>query len=234
MPAKLCLCCHELGNASVLIASSASHLIVVDLIFSPLPTSFSFMDTKKSHPRSEGSASKSESKRVKTPRLITPVVDVEFDKWPYCIVWTSLPIVTWFIPIIGHTGVANSKGVIYDFSDDFNVSIDNFSFGTPTKYYQYHPDRIPNGAPAWDKAIQETSDYYSRTRHSLFFNNCHQYIAGVLNKVKYENRDNWTQTEVWWHITFKSHYTGFLGFLRQWWPFAVIVLIFIFLCIVLL
>lgn len=157
---------------------------------------------------------------ITTP--VDTIVDVELDRWPFCIVWTPLPIVTWFIPFIGHTGVANSKGIIYDFSDDYNVSIDNFSFGTPTKYFQFEPRYVPGGAKAWDKAIQETSDYYSKTRHSLCFNNCHQYIAGVLNKIKYDNRNDWDQYEVWRMITFQSSYTGFLGLLRQWWPFTVI------------
>lgn len=161
-------------------------------------------------------------------------VDVDSDRWPYCIVWTPLPVVTWFVPIIGHTGIANSKGIIYDFSDDYNVSVDNFSFGKPTKYYQFQPESMSHygNSPEerWDKAIQETSDYYSRTRHSLFFNNCHQYIAGVLNKVRYSGRTDWTQTEVWWKITFRSTYTGFLGFIRQWWPFTVIIIAVIVFC----
>lgn len=178
------------------------------------------------------STSKSDGKHPKPAKPVTSIVDIELDRWPFCIVWTPLPVVTWFIPIIGHTGVANSRGIIYDFSDDFNVSVDNFSFGTPTKYYQFQIGQITNGPSAWDKAIQETSDYYSKTRHSLFFNNCHQYIAGVLNKVKYEQRDNWGQYEIWYKITFRSRYTGFLGFIRQWWPFTVLVFVAIILCIV--
>lgn len=161
-------------------------------------------------------------------------VDIESNRYPYCIVWTPLPVVTWFIPIIGHTGIANSKGIIYDFSDDYDVTVDNFAFGTPTKFYQFHPDQIPNGGEAWDKAIQETADYYSKTRHSLFFNNCHQYIAGVLNKVKYWGRADWSQTEVWSKITFRSQYVGCLGFVRQWWPFTVIVTVSILILVIIL
>jgi len=165
--------------------------------------------------------SKSKSQKQAQARAEYSRVDVDSDRYPYCVVWTPLPIISWFVPIIGHTGIASSTGIIYDFSDDFNVTVNNFSFGTPTKYYQFRREDIPHGAEAWDKAIQETSDYYSRTRHSLFFNNCHQYIAGVLNKVAYGNKTNWTQTDVWWRITFQSRYTGFLGFIRQWWPISV-------------
>lgn len=177
----------------------------------------------------------SSSKRVEHRRSVKNAgsnVDTEAEKWPYCIVWTPLPFVTWFVPMIGHTGIADSKGIIYDFSDDFNVSVDNFSFGNPTKHYQFQPSLIASGASGWDRAIRETSDYYSHTRHSLFYNNCHQYIAGVLNKVHYDNRDDWTQTDVWCKITFKSSYVNFFGFVRQWWPFTIIVVATIILLVV--
>lgn len=154
-------------------------------------------------------------------------IDPDADRWPYCIVWTPLPFVTWFVPTIGHTGVANSRGLIYDFSDDFKVSVDNFSFGTPSKYYQFRPSLVHGHAHnyvAWDRAIEAASEHYSRTRHSLFFNNCHQYIADVLNRVKYDGRTSWTQTEVWWLITFRSRYVGWAGFARQWAPFGAIAL----------
>jgi len=26
-------------------------------------------------------------------------------RYPFCIVWTPLPLISWFIPIIGHTGI---------------------------------------------------------------------------------------------------------------------------------
>jgi hypothetical protein len=32
-------------------------------------------------------------------------VDVENNRYPYCIVWTPLPLISWIIPIIGHTGI---------------------------------------------------------------------------------------------------------------------------------
>lgn len=194
------------------------------------------LPTSEEYHRAPASKSTS-SKKVEHRRAAKSVrakVDTGADKWPYCMVWTTLPFVTWFLPLIGHTGVADSRGIIYDFSDDFNVSVDNFSFGNPTKYYQFQPSLIASGAYGWDKAIQETSDYYSHTRHSFCFNNCHQYIAGVLNKVHYDNRDNWTQTDVWFLITFKSSHIGFFGFVRQWWPFTVLVIAIIILLVVIL
>lgn len=149
------------------------------------------------------------------------------------LVWTPLPLITWLIPLIGHAGVSNSKGIIYDFSGDFNVSVDNFSFGSPSKLYKFDLALVDGGAKAWDEAIIENSACYAETRHSLLSNNCHRFVAGVLNKVKYANRADWTQFHIWLLITFQSKYLGWSGFARQWCPFLTIfVLTLVALCVV--
>ena len=32
-------------------------------------------------------------------------IDQDKNRYPFCIVWTPLPLISWFIPIIGHTGI---------------------------------------------------------------------------------------------------------------------------------
>jgi len=32
-------------------------------------------------------------------------IDIDNQRYPYCIVWTPLPVISWFLPIIGHTGI---------------------------------------------------------------------------------------------------------------------------------
>jgi hypothetical protein len=39
-------------------------------------------------------------------------------RYPYCIVWTPLPPITWLVPFIGHMGIATSAGIIYDFAGE--------------------------------------------------------------------------------------------------------------------
>jgi hypothetical protein len=36
-------------------------------------------------------------------------IDPLKDHYPLCIVWSPLPILTWFIPFIGHVGIATRK-----------------------------------------------------------------------------------------------------------------------------
>jgi hypothetical protein len=32
-------------------------------------------------------------------------IDKTINRYPFCIVWTPLPLISWIIPIIGHTGI---------------------------------------------------------------------------------------------------------------------------------
>ena len=33
------------------------------------------------------------------------MIEEEKQLFPFCIVWTILPCITWFIPLIGHVGI---------------------------------------------------------------------------------------------------------------------------------
>ena len=43
-------------------------------------------------------------------------IDIKNQKFPYCIVWTPLPLMSWFIPLIGHTGIC-SYDYIYKYKN---------------------------------------------------------------------------------------------------------------------
>lgn len=45
------------------------------------------------------------------------------DRYPFCIVWTKLPCVTWLLPFIGHVGIGDSKGRIWDFAGSYYVGV---------------------------------------------------------------------------------------------------------------
>jgi hypothetical protein len=37
--------------------------------------------------------------------ILKPQIDIKQNIYPYCIVWTPLPVLSWFFPFIGHTGI---------------------------------------------------------------------------------------------------------------------------------
>lgn len=145
------------------------------------------------------------------------------DRYPYSIVWTPLPVLSWVIPIIGHTGIANSEGIIYDFGGSYYIAVDNFTFGRPTKYLQLNPDKIQGRD--WDDAIQLSASRFNEKQHDLIFNNCHSHVADTLNQMKYNGRDDYTQIDVFLMMTFKSSYVGVWGFFHQWGFFFILLII---------
>ena len=64
----------------------------------------------------------------------TNEIDPKNARFPICITWTPLPMISWFLPCIGHTGIATSSGVIHDFAGPYTISVDDFSFGQCYKY----------------------------------------------------------------------------------------------------
>ena len=63
-------------------------------------------------------------------------INLNSSHFPYCIVWTPIPLITYVFPSIGHTGIGTSSGIIHDFASSFFVSVDDFAFGKPTKYIE--------------------------------------------------------------------------------------------------
>jgi len=105
--------------------------------------------------------------------MVTPVIDFKHDRFPYCVVWTSIPLLSWLLPFIGHMGIATSDGVIHDFAGPYFVSEDDFAFGRPTRYLRMNPEQCGDAASpasaaiAWDEAIGFGNSVYKRRMHNL-------------------------------------------------------------------
>lgn len=69
-------------------------------------------------------------------------IDPKRARFPCCIVWTPLPVLSWFIPFIGHIGICREDGVILDFAGPNFVCVDNFAFGLVTRYLQIEKEKV--------------------------------------------------------------------------------------------
>ena len=123
-------------------------------------------------------------------------IDKNKQRYPFCIVWTPIPCISWFIPSIGHSGICNSEGIIHDFSGPYFVSIDDMAFGNPTKFAILELNQ--REFYEYDKAVQTATIKYNKMDYNFFTNNCHSFIAYALNKLKYKGRSNYTMVDVWW------------------------------------
>lgn len=126
---------------------------------------------------------------------------------------------TYLIPSIGHTGIATSEGIIHDFAASFYISIDEMSFGKPTKYFQLDLDEREKYE--YDKAIEKGDLKYNHEMHNLFWNNCHSHVAYILNLIKYKGKDNYTMVDIWWMLILKGKYISLLAFIKTYLGFFI-------------
>ncbi|PIO24939.1 hypothetical protein AB205_0004150 [Aquarana catesbeiana] len=110
--------------------------------------------------------------------------DLERSRFPHCVVWTPIPVLTWLFPFIGHMGICTSSGVIRDFAGPYYV------------YWQLDPNLVyANGPNPWDTAVNEASEEYKHRMHNLCCDNCHSHVAMALNLMKYNNT-NWNMVKL--------------------------------------
>ena len=145
------------------------------------------------------------------------------NRYPYCIVWTPIPFLTYIIPFIGQTGIANSKGIIHDYSASFFVNIDDFSFGKPTKYLQL--DLNEKEKFDYDKAIEKGDLKFRTLIYNFFRNNSHMYVAYILNQIKYKGKSDFNMIYIWWILIWRGKYISFLSFIKTYIGFFIFLLI---------
>ena len=143
------------------------------------------------------------------------------NRYPYCIVWTPIPMLTWLFPFIGHMGIAYSSGIIRDFAGPYYVSEDDMAFGNPTRYLQLNPMKV--NRQDWDQSISIASDEYKKRMHNLCCDNCHSHVAMALNLMEYDGSSNWNMVKLAAKTFFFAKYVNICGFLKTWLPFLIMV-----------
>ncbi|CAG00266.1 unnamed protein product [Tetraodon nigroviridis] len=144
-------------------------------------------------------------------------------RYPYCIVWTPIPVLSWLLPFIGHMGICTSTGVIRDFAGPYFVSEDNMAFGRPTKYWMLDVSKVyASGSNAWDTAVHEASEEYKHRMHNLCCDNCHSHVAMALNLMRYENSSSWNMVKLCLLALIHGKHVSCAGFLKTWLPFLML------------
>ena len=107
----------------------------------------------------------SESERNEKKFVLRRPIDIHRNRYPFCMVWTPLPLISWIIPIIGHTGICGSDGKIYDFAGSYYISEDNMAFGNPYKYVELNPDMSEQ--IEWDDCIAKCNERFTNEEHNI-------------------------------------------------------------------
>jgi hypothetical protein len=129
-------------------------------------------------------------------------INVKDDRYPCCLVWTPIPVLTWFFPFVGHMGICTSSGIIYDFAGPYYIGEGELAFGRATRYIQLHPGVT---AQAWDDAVFQANSCYAKKMHNICCQNCHSHCAAVLDLVGYKGFRHWNMVilAIWMFIAGK-------------------------------
>ncbi|GLE06875.1 hypothetical protein PINS_up016544 [Pythium insidiosum] len=143
-------------------------------------------------------------------------VDPQRNRFPFCIVWSPLPVITWFLPFIGHMGIATSEGIIYDFAGPYTIGREHLAFGAPTRYLQC---RVPRErVEKWDEGVRRGCAIYETRMHNLCCDNCHSHVATCLDLMQYQGSTRWNMVTLCFWMFFCGRYVGVAGVVKSWAP----------------
>ncbi|RZC81625.1 hypothetical protein C5167_044193 [Papaver somniferum] len=168
-------------------------------------------------------------------------VDPTKAKFPCCLVWTPLPVVSWLAPFIGHVGICREDGTVYDFAGSNFVNVDEFAYGSVARYVQldrkqccFPPNlsghtckhgykHSENGtAITWDDALRSCMSHFEHKSYNLFTCNCHSYVANCLNRLSYGGDLGWNMVNVAVLVLLKGQWVNVMGVVRSFLPFFVV------------
>lgn len=69
-------------------------------------------------------------------------IDPKRLKFPCCLVWTPLPVVSWLAPYIGHIGICREDGTVLDFFGSNLVNVDEFGYGAIARYIPLDRNKV--------------------------------------------------------------------------------------------
>ncbi|XP_010271537.1 PREDICTED: protein RTE1-HOMOLOG [Nelumbo nucifera] len=175
---------------------------------------------------------------------MTPIlqIDPQRARFPFCIVWTPLPLISWFIPFIGHIGICREDGVILDFAGPNFVCVDHFAFGAVARYLQINKDKCCISAcwdeyerkdgyehsepvrqrMTWDDALRKSTQEFQHRSYNLFICNCHSFVANNLNRLGYGGTNCWNVVNLAALIFIKGHWVNKAAIVKSYLPFVIV------------
>ena len=140
-----------------------------------------------------------------------------------CVVWTSIPLLSWLFPCLGHAGICDSKGIVYDFEGSGYIGKGKLLFGDPMQYWRLDVD-----SELLDNSIKEVSKEFKNQKFNLFCSNCHFYVASILEKLNYplpnfccSNWRNGATIKLAWSLVLHAKSISGCKFLNIWIPFLI-------------
>jgi hypothetical protein len=179
--------------------------------------------------------------------------DMNRERYPCSVVWTPIPLITWVLPFVGHMGIADSNGVVFDFAGPYYVGEDCLAFGNPTKYLPLSDTIMQELTPGivgtrtsptseevsypitanttlalkrYDEAIYDRKKHFRKSQmYNFFTNNCHTFAACCLVEGEVGKRAgrSWNMVTLCALVFFCGKHVSFWRAVKTYLPFTVIV-----------
>mmetsp|Transcript_9378 Transcript_9378/g.26780 ORF Transcript_9378/g.26780 Transcript_9378/m.26780 type:complete len:174 (-) Transcript_9378:90-611(-) len=154
--------------------------------------------------------------------------DASTNDLSFSILWSPLPPITWFLPFIGHMGIADSRGLANDFQGSYYIGTqgrNRMAFGPVTRYLKVDVSDLPGGVQRWDEAIREANQVYSQRIHNIFCDNCHSHVANALNRIPLSafGISKWDMVKLCFLLFFRGRFVSAGSVMAQFGPFLVFV-----------
>jgi len=171
-------------------------------------------------------------------------IDTKSQRFPFCLVWGPLPLISWLCPWIGHLGIADSEGIVHDFAGPYTIGLGEFMTGSVVKYYQAPRELWASSVEAqqaWDSGVRQADATYGRKFHNIVTCNCHHHTAHALASMRFPNSaavsgsvaaldlPRMSMLRAWWLITTRGKFVSTMGWISTYGPFLIgLVLVLVF------
>ncbi|KAL4617215.1 transmembrane protein 222 [Arapaima gigas] len=154
-------------------------------------------------------------------------MDPSANRFPFCVVWTPIVPLSWFLPFIGHVGICTSAGVIRDFAGPYVVVQSGSNTAScrlaPRRYWKLDLAKVhSSSADVWDAAVFDASKEYEHRMHHLCWDNCHSHVAMALNLMHYDNSTSWNMAKLCLLTFIHSRHVSWVTLLKTWLPFVLL------------
>lgn len=135
---------------------------------------------------------------------------------PCSVLWTPIPGFSWIFPIVGHMGMTDDAGKIYEFMGMGVTQPDSLSFGPVTRYVPLPP----KWGLDWNMGVLHGCRLSEGRPHMGCVNNCHTFVADSMNHMKYLRFSCWNSVLLALMVFFFGRYPSLSMFAYHWVPSA--------------
>ncbi|KAK1298888.1 Protein REVERSION-TO-ETHYLENE SENSITIVITY1 [Acorus calamus] len=171
-------------------------------------------------------------------------VDSKKARFPCCLVWCPLPVVSWLAPYIGHLGICQEDGAVLDFSGSNFVNVGNFAYGAVARYLQLNREQCcfpphmaghtcknnyrhaeHGTAMTWDDAMRHSMQKFQHKSYNLFTFNCHSFVANCINRLAFKGSMDWNMINLAALILLKGWWVDRMSIVKSFSPFVTVLCI---------